>query len=467
MSPLAPRPWLSAAAEERVQDIVESMQGRDAGELVDQIDAMIEMNGITHERDGLNLNPATNVMNPRAEEILGSGIGSRPSLGHPGEKYEMGLTWLEDIEVTAQALAAETFRADFAEIRVGSGAMANLYVFMACAQAGDAVIVPPASIGGHVTHHQAGAAGLYGLDIHEAPIDVENHTVDVDGVADLARRVQPKVITIGTSLNLFPHPIEALREIADEVGATLMFDAAHLSGPIAGGSWPDPLARGAHVMTMSTYKSLGGPPSGLLVTNDATIAERVDAIAYPGLTANFDVASSASLAIALLDWRDFGSTYAKRMHDTAAALAHELIELGVPVHRTERGVTESHAFAIDASALEGNTAGGHELALRLEACGLLASAIGLPKDIGTANASGLRIGTNELVRWGYQKRHMAALASLIAEGITSENPKLVMSRVATFRRGHRDVHLVHDHRPRDRYHDHRVAGSRSAGRRRR
>ena len=90
------------------------------------------------------------------------------------------------------------------------------------------------------------------------------------------------MITIGASLNLYPHPVSALREIADEVGAILLFDAAHLCGLIAGRAWPNPLEQGAHLMTMSTYKSLGGPPGGLIVTNDAEIAQRLDAIAYPG-----------------------------------------------------------------------------------------------------------------------------------------------------------------------------------------
>ena len=94
-----------------------------------------------------------------------------------------------------------------------------------------------------------------------------------------------------------------MRAVADEVGARLLFDAAHMSGMIAGRAWQQPLEEGAHLMTMSTYKSLGGPPSGLIVTNEPDLAKRLDAIAFPGLTANFDAAKSASLAITLLDWK--------------------------------------------------------------------------------------------------------------------------------------------------------------------
>jgi len=294
------RPWLPEAALKREQGILASPAATGSGEsVVARIEALIETNRTIHEHDCVNLNPATNVLNPRAEAALGGALGSRPSLGYPGMKYEMGLEAIEEIEVLAAALACRVFSADYAEIRVGSGALANLYSFMATCEPGDAIIVPPPTIGGHVTHNTAGAAGLFGLDIHEAPIDAERYTVDVDGVAALAERIKPKLITIGSSLNLVPHPVAELRAVADSVGAKLLCDAAHMSALFGGGMWPDPLAAGAHLMTMSTYKSLGGPAGGLLLTNDAELAEKVDAIAYPGLTANFDAGSRGSKSTAL------------------------------------------------------------------------------------------------------------------------------------------------------------------------
>jgi len=160
----------------------------------------------------------------------------------------MGLEAVERIEVIAAELADETFGARYAEIRVAAGSMANLYAFMATCAPGDAIIAPPASIGGHVTHHAAGAAGLLGLTIHPAPVDAANYTVDVEALRAQAKALRPKLITIGGSLNLFPHPVPALRAIADEVGAKLLFDGAHLAGLIAGGAWPNPLAEGAHLL---------------------------------------------------------------------------------------------------------------------------------------------------------------------------------------------------------------------------
>ena len=295
MTRLADRAWLGDAVNALVRRHAAGAAAPDA-EVAARLEALATENARIHDAECFNLNPATNVMNPAAEALLARGLGSRPSLGHPGDKYETGLEAAEEIEVIAAELAAEIFRADHVELRVFSGAMANLYAFMALARPGDAIIAPPPAIGGHVTHHAAGCAGLYGLVTHPAPVDPAGYTVDVPALAELADRVRPKLITIGGSLNLFPHPVAELRAVADAVGATLLFDAAHLSGPIAGGAWPNPLDEGAHLVTMSTYKSLGGPPGGLIVTRDAGLAERLDRIAFPGMTANFDVGRVAALA---------------------------------------------------------------------------------------------------------------------------------------------------------------------------
>ena len=292
----------------------------------------------------------------------------------------MGLEAIEQIEVMAAELAGEVFGARYAEIRVPSGALANLYAFLATCEPGDTIIAPPASIGGHVTHHAGGAAGHVRLRTIAAPVDADRYTVDVDGAARrCAEHRRPELITIGASLNLYPHPVAAIREIADEVGAVLLFDAAHVCGLIAGGAWPNPLEQGAHLMTMSTYKSLGGPPGGLLVTNEAEIAERLDAIAYPGLTANFDAGKAAALAVTMLDWKAAGADYAATMVQTAAALAAGLVERGLPVFQGDR-----RADRVPPARPEARQWGGGQSAARLlRRANLLTSGIGLPVEAST------------------------------------------------------------------------------------
>jgi glycine hydroxymethyltransferase len=332
--------------------------------------------------------------------------------------------------VVAAELAAEIFDARFAEIRVGSGALANLYTFMAVARPGDCIIAPPAAIGGHITHHGAGAAGCYGIVTHPAPVDARNYTVDVKALRAQALKLKPKLISIGGSLNLFPHPIREIRAVADEIGAWVLFDAAHMSGMIAGRAWQQPLAEGAHIMTMSTYKSLGGPASGLIVTSEAELAERLDKIAYPGLTANFDVAKSAALALTLLDWKVHGRAYAAAMADTAQALASALIKLGVKVHAADRGATTSHQFAIETPA------GGQAVARTLRQCNILTCGIGLPIAAAVDNdTNGLRLGTPEIVRRGMTPAHMPTLAGFIADGLLGRRPVEAVAKDVTAFRG--------------------------------
>ena len=291
------------------------------------------------------------------------------------------------------------------------------------------MIVPPASIGGHVTHNTAGCAGLFGLEIHEMPVDSDGYTADVDALRELARRVGPKLITVGGSLNLFPHPVSEIREIADEVGARVLFDAAHQCGIIAGGVWVNPLADGAHLMTMSTYKSLAGPAGGLIVTNEADLAARLDAIAFPGMTANFDAGKSAALAITMLDWREHGKQYAQAMVRVAKALAVALDGEGVPVFAKSRGFTESHQFAIEAARYRG----GQTASKVMRKAGFLACGIGLPIAPVEGDMNGLRIGTPELVRWGVGESDLPEIARLIARALSDDDPAALAPTVAGLR----------------------------------
>ena len=429
MSNLAKREWLPAHCEKLIQEVSASVSKMTADEIASRLEQLIAENQQIHDHQCINLNPATNIMNPAAEALLASGLGTRASLGYPGDKYEMGLEAIEQIEAICGELCAEVFDARFAEIRVGSGALANLYGFMALTRAGDDIIVPPAIIGGHVTHHSTGAAGLYGLNIHHAPVDRNRYTVDLDALQDMVNRIQPRLITIGGSLNLVPHPVREIRKIADTVGAKVLFDAAHQCGMIAGRRWDNPLRDGAHLMTMSTYKSLGGPAGGLVVTNDAELAQKLETIAFPGLTANFDVAKSAALAVTMLDWLVYGQAYATAMVDTAQALAEALDAEGAPVFATSSGFTTSHQFALQAEPY----GGGQTAAKKLRAANLLSCGIGLPLPPVTGDMNGLRFGTPEIVRRGMLPTDMQELASLVMRALLTDDPKTLATATTDFR----------------------------------
>lgn len=434
----AHRGWVPAQSERLVRKIAGETVSRNSLETLARLNDLADENRQIHERDCFNLNPATNVMNPKAEALLSSGIGSRPSLGYPGDKYEMGLEAIEEIETISATLCAEIFDAEFAEIRVPSGALANLYGFMATCRPGDTIIAPPASLGGHVTHHQGGCAGLFGLKTLDAPVNADGYTIDIDRLREMALRERPRLITVGGSLNLFEHPVAAVREIADEVEAKVMFDAAHQCGLIAGKVWANPLIDGAHFMTMSTYKSLGGPAGGLIVTNDAAIAERLDAIAFPGMTANFDAAKSAALAVTMLDWREHGKEYATAMVDMSAALAAALEAEGIPVFSGADGFTRSHQFAVLAAPF----GGGQTASKTLRRAGFLACGIGLPVEEVPGDMNGLRIGTPELVRWGMTSKNAGQMAGLIADALRRDDPETLAPEVADWRKSFDRLHFV-------------------------
>jgi glycine hydroxymethyltransferase len=441
MQSLKTQTWATAASQELITRIASQVDSKAGADVQKWIEDLAQENHRLHDIEGINLNPATNILNPRAEKLLSSGMGSRASLGHPGDKYETGLGAIEQIEIITQELACEVFGSTYAEFRVPSGAIANLYAFMATTEPHDTIIAPPASIGGHVTHHKGGSAGLYRLNTISAPVDQTGYTIDIDGLRKLAHEVKPKLITVGGSLNLFHHPIAQVRAIADEVGAKVLFDAAHLCGMIAGKVWPQPLVEGAHLMTFSTYKSLGGPAGGLIVTNDDEIAQKLDAIAYPGLTANFDAAKTAALGITLQDWKSVGRDYAQMMVKTSQALAQHLQNLGVNIFAADKGFTTSHQFAILAAPY----GGGQTAARRMGEAGLLACGIGLPIEQVEGDLNGLRIGTPEIVRIGMKVEDMKDLAGFIARSLdTNVEPKSIQREITEWRKQFSGVHYTVD-----------------------
>jgi glycine hydroxymethyltransferase len=313
---------------------------------------------------------------------------------------------------------------------------------MACTRPGDRILSFPAAAGGHVTHHAEGAAGLYGLEVHPVPFDGEKMAVDLTALREQVQELKPRLIVLAGSLCLFPYDVGAVREIADEVGAYVMYDAAHMSGLIAGGTFQQPLAEGAHLMTTSTYKSFGGPPVGLVLTDDAGLAQRLDAIAYPGLTANFDLSKTAALILATLDLREHGHAYARTCIANAQALAASLYVRGCPVHAVEgRGFTVSHHIALPAH----KWGGGTRTARLLERANLLVSGIGLPLEPVAGDFNGVRLGTQEVTRWGFLPDVMPHVAELICRVLVKgEDPEAVQPEVVALRRGFQNVRFVRE-----------------------
>lgn len=438
--PIAEKSWLPADCAEAVARAETPLHNASLDAIEARLLSLVDDHERHMDHDSIGLNAGTNVMNPRAAELLGRSLGNRPSLGWPGDKYEMGMEYAGDIEVLAETLVKRLFSAPFAEIRVASGALANLYTFMATCKPGDRIMAFTGEMGGHVTHHNAGCAGLYGLEIHPVPYDAAAMTIDLQQLRSQAKALQPKLITVAGSLCMFPYPVAEVRAIADEVGAKVLYDAAHMGGMIAGKRFQNPLAEGAHIMTMSTYKAFGGPPSGLLVTTQADLAERIDAIAFPGMTANFDLGKTASLAMSVLDLLEHGEAYAQQCIANAKALASALAAKGFPVHDVPgRGHTESHHLALHAAQF----GGGQTASKHLARANILLCGIGLPVAPVDGDLNGIRIGTQEITRWGMTEPAMEDIAGLMARvWLEKEAPEVVRDDVLAFRRDFQKVHFA-------------------------
>ncbi len=376
-----------------------------------QIQSWITQSEQWVDHQSLNLYAGTNIQSPAVRTAMHTTLDARPSLGDPGDKYETGLAWADCIEVLANQVMRRLFSAAYAELRVGSGSLANLYGYMATCKPGDAIYALPERAAGHATHHRQGAAGLYHLTTRDIPLRADSSAIDLDHLEACCQRDHPPLVILGASLVLTPYPVAEVVSIAHQAGARVMFDAAHMSGLIAGHAFPNPLDEGADFLTMSTYKSFGGPAGGAILTNDADLYQRFRQIAYPGLTANFDLARVSGLAVAALELQEYGTSYAAQCVANAQALAQALAERGVPVWKPSSSYTSTHHIAIDARPYGGGT----HAARRAEPANVFFSGIALPLPNDRPDYVGIRLGTQEITRWGLQTQDMDWLANIMVK----------------------------------------------------
>ncbi|WP_283136885.1 serine hydroxymethyltransferase [Rhizohabitans arisaemae] len=424
-------PWASAAAQARLRELETTLAGRD---VLDAVRESIEAHRRAYDEDGVVLYAGTNTMTARARSVHDPALSSRPSMGWPGEKFQAGLDHLDALEVLAPTLVADVMGGRFAEVRLQSATLCNLAVYTAFARPGDTIAVLPENANGHASHHAQGAAGIRGLRVVDLPYDPARIDLDYERLPHVLRLERPALVVVGASLMLFPHDVAAVRAACDEIGALLVYDASHVAGLLAGKAFQDPLRDGAHLITMSTYKSFGGPPGGAIVTADHDIARRVSRAAYPGLLANYDIGRLAPLAVTAADLVATGQDYARRCMANAGALAAALDAEGFTLAGSGRGWTASHHLAVDAR----DFGGGAEAARRLAAGGIHLSGIELPYQAADEPTRGLRIGTQEITRHGFGESAMPKIATLMRRLLVDkQDPADVLPDTTALRHTHR------------------------------
>jgi len=360
----------------------------------------------------INLIASENVMSNRARQVMGSDFAHRYAEGHPGERYYQGTDKIDEIETWIKQQLKTLFNCRHMEVRPISGTIANDAVFSRYIAPGDVVMVNSTAGGGHISHHKSGSVGKYTKNIVDLPLTPDGYHIDVEQTQQLVKKLHPKILIFGKSLFLFPEPIQELVDICRDNETTIIYDAAHVLGLIAGKHFQDPLTEGADIVTGSTHKTFFGSQRGIIMSNLGTKEWRkIDKGAFPGSSSNHHLDTLVPLAITTCEMIAFAEDYAKQTISNAKALGRNLSEMGFNVQAKDFDFTESHQIALDVSEL----GGGNEVARILKENDIILNMNLLPFEPldKVTNPSGIRIGVQEMTRFGMKEKEMEQVATLI------------------------------------------------------
>lgn len=359
-------------------------------------------------RLGLELIASENYASAAVLEALGSVLGTKYAEGYPRKRYYGGCQYMDEVEDLALSRLKQLFGADHANVQPHSGAEANRAAYTALLEVGDAAMGMNLAQGGHLTHGLAvNFSGKLYRFVHYG-VDRETELLDYDAMAALAREHKPKVIVVGATA--YPRIIDfaRCREIADEVGAYLLADIAHIAGLVAAGLHPSPVPH-AQVITSTTHKTLRGP-RGAFILCEADLAQKIDRAVFPGTQGGPHMHSIAAKAVCFGEAlrSEFGE-YQRRIVENARVLAEELQGHGL---RIVSGGTDNHLLLVDVGA-KGIT--GRDAQTALEAVGITVNKNTIPYDERPPMVgSGIRIGTPAVTSRGLGPDEMRRIAALIA-----------------------------------------------------
>ncbi|GAA1660055.1 serine hydroxymethyltransferase [Fodinicola feengrottensis] len=366
-------------------------------------------------RDGLQLIASENLTSPAVLAALGSTLSNKYAEGYPGKRYYGGCSEVDQAEEIGISRAKDLFDAEHANLQPHSGASANLAAYAALLKPGDTVLAMSLPHGGHLTH--GSKVNFSGKWFNTIGYSVRRDTelIDYDEVRDLAREHQPKMIICGATAYSRLIDFEKFRQVADEVGAYLMVDAAHFIGLVAGKAIPSPVPY-ADVVTMTTHKVLRGPRGGMILCTQE-LAPRIDKAVFPFSQGGPLMHAVAAKAVALAEAArpDF-QAYARQVIANAQALADGLAAEGM---RPVSGGTDTHLCLIDLREI-GVT--GAQAEARCDAAGITLNKNAIPYDpqkpmIG----SGIRVGTPSVTTQGMTEAQMKSVASLISQAVRDED----------------------------------------------
>lgn len=392
----------------------DNLRNTDA-ELAQYIDEELE-----RQQNTIELIASENFTSRAVMEACGTVLTNKYAEGKPHKRYYNGCEIVDKVEELAQKRACKLFNMAHANVQPHSGAQANMAVFAALLKCGDNVLGMDLSNGGHLSHGSpVNFSGMY-FNVKSYGVD-ENGNIDYENVRQMALEHKPKLIICGASNYSKIIDFKKFREIADEVGAVLMADIAHIAGLIAGGVHPSP-AGYAQIVTTTTHKTLRGPRGGIIMC-DEEFAQIIDKAVFPGIQGGPLEHIIAGKAVALKEALspEF-KLYAEQIVKNAKAMAEGLIEKGMDI---VGGMTENHLMTLDLRKT-GKT--GKDMANVLEKVGITANKNTVPNDPQSPFVtSGIRLGAAAMTTRGFKENDMKEVANIIADAIENSDDEEVLN----------------------------------------
>jgi len=404
---------------------------------------------IYRDRECINLIASEGLKSPAVNEMLRLSMdlesryaeGENDLEGHVKRRYYQGQRYITEIENCVTDMMKNLFNCSWADVRLVSGTHANLAAFkgLSIATRNRKMVVTPLSCGAHISHDYTGLAGrVLGLENINHAYNIKEMNIDPDKSAEIIRAAKPGIITFGGSLFLFPHPVKELKEVAEEVGAYIVYDAAHVLGLIAGGEFQDPLREGADFITSSTHKTFPGPQGGVILADPKddkmrVAVRNVQYAIFPLSTSNTHLGRLPALGIAALELKVFGEDLARQTVRNAQVAGQYLYENGLRVLGEANGFTRSHQIAVDVR----DFGGGGVVAELLEEANIILNRNILPYDdqSNRENPSGIRIGFQDVTRRGFREEDIKYLCDLMLDVIRGKRkPSDVREDVISLRK---------------------------------
>lgn len=373
----------------------------------------------------IELIASENFVSQAVLDAQGSILTNKYAEGYPKKRYYGGCEFVDEIEALAIERLKTLFGAKFVNVQPHSGSQANMAAYMALLTPGDKILGMSLAEGGHLTHgfNLNFSGKLYQSYFYG--VDETTERIDYDRVLELAKDIQPKLIVAGASAYSRVIDFKRFREIADEVGAYLLVDMAHIAGLVAAGLHPSPLPY-AHVVTSTTHKTLRGPRGGIILTNDEEVAKKVDKAVFPGMQGGPLMHVIAAKAVAFHEALspEF-IQYQTQVVKNAQALAKAMKDLG---YRVVSGGTDNHLMLIDIKGKLGIT--GLDAERLLGKVAITCNKNGLPFDKEKpAYASGIRLGTPAVTTRGFKEEDMAKIALWIDKALSHKDDPLVLEDI--------------------------------------